>query len=74
MSPPSHTAKPRPEPVVVTVEEPVQDPGENGAVVDGRRLRVGQAEPIREEKNGRAGGTRLVVVKTTRCPTRRGCD
>lgn len=42
---PIHTAKPRPEPVVVSIEEAVQDPGENGAVVDDRQLRLRQAEP-----------------------------
>lgn len=32
------TSKPRTEPVVITVEEPVQDPGENCAVIDGCHL------------------------------------
>lgn len=45
---PKRTSKPRPEPVVITVKEPVQDPGENCAVVVGGRLllslRGGQAE------------------------------
>lgn len=50
---PSHTPKPRPEPVVVTVKEPIQDPGENCAVVIGRWLRLGQTEPIRDEIKGR---------------------
>lgn len=32
------TSKPWPEPVVITVKEPVQDPGENCAVVNAARL------------------------------------
>lgn len=32
---PLQTSEPRPEPVVVSVEEPVQDPGKNCAVVVG---------------------------------------
>lgn len=35
------TSEPRPQPVVVAVQEPVQDPGEDGAVVVGRRLLLG---------------------------------
>ena len=45
---PRQTSEPRPEPVVVAVQEPVQDPGENRAVVVGDRLLLrlqgGQAE------------------------------
>lgn len=48
------TSEPGPEPVVVTVEEPVQDPGENCAVVDGGR---GQAETRRDERGGEITGT-----------------
>lgn len=51
---PQQTSKPRPEPVVVTVKEPIQDPGENCAVVVGGRLllslRGGQAETRRREE------------------------
>lgn len=32
---PQQTSEPRPEPVVVTIKEPVQDPSENCAVVIG---------------------------------------
>lgn len=35
------TSEPRPEPVVVAVQEPVQDPREDRAVVVGRRLLLG---------------------------------
>lgn len=42
------TSEARPEPVVVTVQEPVQDPGKDRAVVVGARLLLslggGQAE------------------------------
>lgn len=48
------TSESRPEPVVVTVQEPVQDPGENCAVVDGGR---GQAETRRDERGGKSEET-----------------
>lgn len=52
-TPPEQTSKPGPEPVVVTVKEPVQDPGEDCAVVVGGRLllslRGGLAQARRRE-------------------------
>lgn len=57
------TSKAGPEPVVIAVEEPIQDPGEDCAVVVGRRLllslrrqtdaRKGEEERGGEESNGR---------------------
>ena len=50
---PRQTSKPRSEPVVITIEEPIQDPGENCTVVVGARLLLslwgGQAEAGRGE-------------------------
>lgn len=48
---PQQTSKPRPEPVVVSIEEPVQDPGENCAVVNGGepRRRQGVGEKMRRK-------------------------
>lgn len=51
---PQQTSKPRPEPVIIAIKEPIQDPRENCAVVVGGRLLLslwgGQAETRKGEE------------------------
>lgn len=49
---PQQTSEPRPEPVVISVQEPIQDPGENGAVVVGGRLLLSLWGRLAETRRG----------------------